>query len=289
LGDILFEARRASLIRKIPENLPEPTRVWREANADRLLTEIKNRWSLHIKDVFGDRKAAFVTTEDLNRYIVKRHDEGAKNATINRELAMLRRAFRLGYNTRPRLVPEVPVFPEKLPEDSRTGFIEDAGFPKILAAIPEPGLRAMVLVAYRLGFRKSELMNLLVMQVADGWISLFKGATKNSKARRVAMPDDVREAVEACCKGKAPDAHVFTWPHGKPIKDFRVAWENACKKAKVPDLNFHDLRRSFVRNSQRKGIPATVAMRISGHLTRLVFDDYDVTAEQDLIDAAGKL
>jgi integrase len=132
-------------------------------------------------------------------------------------------------------------------------------------------------------------MNLLGMQVADGWISLFKGATKNSRARRVAMPSDVREAVEACCKGKPLDAHVFTWPHGKPVKDFRVAWENACKKAKVPDLNFHDLRRSFVRNSQRKGIPATVAMRISGHLTRLVFDDYDVTAERDLLDAAEKL
>jgi integrase len=289
LAELMFEARRTALIRKIPENLPEPTRVWREANAEKLLRQIRSRWTLHLKDAFGDRKAAFVTTEDLNRYIVKRHDEGAKNATINRELALLRRAFRIGYNTRPRLVPEVPFFPERLMESPRTGHTDDSVFPKVLAAIPEPGLRAMVLVAYRLGFRKSELHHLLVMQVANGWISLFKGATKNSKARRVAMPADVREAVEACCKGKAPDAHVFTWEDGKPIRDFRVTWESACKKAKVPELSFHDLRRSFVRNSQRKGIPATIAMKISGHLTRAVFDDYDVTAEQDLIDAAEKL
>jgi integrase len=289
LADALLKAHRVALLRKIPEGLPEPTRIWREANAEELLASYKRRWALHLEPLLGDRKAALITEGDLSDYIVKRHEQKAKNATINRELAFLRRAYQLGYDSRPRLVHEIPHFPERLPESARTGFVEDDAFNKVMAAIPEPGLRAMVLVAFRLGFRKAELKNLLVLQVAAGCITLFAGATKNARARKVVMPADVRAEVENCCTNKAPDAHVFTWPSGKPIRDFRVSWAKACDAAKVPELSFHDLRRSAVRRIVRKGIPATVGMRITGHLTRSVFDDYDVTSDQDLHDAADKL
>lgn len=289
LAQALLKARRVAFLQKIPENLPAPTRAWRERAAAKLIADAERRWSVNLKAAFGDRKAALVTTEDLNDYVVARHKAGARNATINREMAFLRRAFRLGHDARPRLVTEVPAFPPRLPESPRIGFIEDAAFNKLQGAIAEPGLRAMVLTAYRLGFRMSELKNLLVMQVTDGWIVLFAGATKNSRARKVPMPPDVRAAVEACCKGKQPDAHVFTWPSGKPILDFRASWSKACKAAGVPGLSFHDLRRSAVRNMRRKGLTAAVAMRVTGHLTRTVFDQYDVTADQDLLNAVGKL
>jgi integrase len=289
LAENLLNETRVALLRKIPENLPAPTRAWRESNAEELLASYKRRWTLHLEPVFGNRKAALITLDDLNEYVLKRHNEEARNATINRELAFLHRAFQLAHDARPRLLNEIPAFPKKLPESARTGFITDAGFEKLLDAIEEPGLRAMVMCGYRLGFRKAELKHLLVLQVSNGSITLFAGATKNARARRVVMPADVREAVERCCNGKAPDAHVFTWANGKPILDFRVSWSRACKAAGVPDLNFHDLRRSAVRRIVRKGIPATVGMRITGHLTRSVFDQYDVTADQDLIEAAEQL
>jgi integrase len=197
--------------------------------------------------------------------------------------------FRMGYEQRPRLVPDIPQFPTKLPETARTGFVDDAAFQRVLAAISQPGLRALVLVAYRLGFRKSELQNLLVLQVAGSWIQLFAGATKNGKARRVAMPDDVRAAVELCLNGKDPDAYVFTWPGGRRILDFRAAWEKATAAAGVPDLLFHDLRRSAARRMVRAGLPVATAMKITGHLTRTVFDTYDVSGDNNLLEAARKL
>jgi len=289
LAKALLAARRVALLRKIPEGLPAPTRAWRERAAAKLIADAERRWNVNLKAKFGDRKASLITTADLNEYIIERNKAGAKNATINREMAFLRRAFKMAYDARPRLVPDVPAFPPKLPESPRLGFIEDKAFQKMHAAIEEPGLAAMILTAYRLGFRLSELKNLLVLQVSNGWITLWAGTTKNSKARKVAMPEDVREAVEACCDGKQPDAHVFTWPSGKPIHDFRVAWAKACKAAGAAGLTFHDLRRSATRNIMRKGISATVAMKITGHLTRAVFDAYDVTADQDLLDAASQI
>ena len=288
LAESLFSAQRAELLRKIPENLPEPTRLWRNQQAERILKEQRGRWDKHLAPVFGDRKAMLVTAEDLQQYQAARLTAKPKprHATINRELQLLRRAFRLGFEARPKLVPDIPKFPARLAESPRKGFVEDATFKKVHDAIEEPGLRALVMTAFRLGFRTSELKNLLCLQLADGWLRLFAGATKNGKPRSVKLPVDVRKAMEECAKEKAPEAYMFTWPDGSRIKDFRGAWEKATKAAGVPDLIFHDLRRSAVRRMKKMGIPTSTAMLITGHLTRAVFDDYDVANAEDVAQAA---
>jgi len=66
-----------------------------------------------------------------------------------------------------------------------------------------------------------------------------------------------------------PDCpYVFHWHH-RPIGAQLKGWRDACKGAQLPNLKFHDLRRSAVRNMERAGIPRNVAMSITGHRTEL--------------------
>jgi len=105
----------------------------------------------------------------------------------------------------------------------------------------------------------------------------------------VKLTQDVFVLLQACVAGKDADDFVFTRENGKPIKDFREVWEKLTTAAGAPGLLLHDLRRSAVRNMVRNGVTEKVAMTISGHKTRAVFDRYDIVDERDLDEAARKI
>ena len=262
-------------------------------NGLKSIDDVKSRWDLHLKPFFGLLRAVEVSSQLVAKYVDERQQGKAGNATINRELAALKRMFNLARESTPPKVASVPYIPMLKESNIRTGFLETAQHDALAAECAKAGLwlRAMFEVGYALGWRHSEVLGLRVRQVdmLSNTIRLEVGTTKNGKGRQAVMTQGLRELMTQCMIGKKCDDALFTRSNKKPVRDFRTSWDNACKNAAVPGLLFHDLRRTAVRNMVRAGIPERVAMQISGHKTRAIFDRYDIVSERDLKEAAYKL
>jgi integrase len=86
-----------------------------------------------------------------------------------------------------------------------------------------------------------------------------------------------------------PDSPWLFHRNGRRLDPHLNGWKGACKRAGVPNLLFHDLRRTAIRNMERAGVPRRVAMEISGHRTEEVYRRYDIVSPKDLRLAATKM
>jgi integrase len=221
----------------------------------------------------------------------KRQQEEAANATINRELAALKRMFRLGQESTPPKVMRTPKFPKLTENNIRKGFLEDGQYRKLIEYCPELWFRGLVECGRTYGWRVSELLSMRMSQVdvSQRVIRLEPGTTKNRDGREVLMTEAVCQLLSALVYGKSSDDYVFTRTNGKPVRDFRTMWQNACAYAGVPELLFHDLRRTGARNLRRAGVAEGVIMKIGGWRTRSVFERYAIVSRSDMKDAILKL
>ena len=240
-----------------------------------------------LRRFFGHLKAQKVTTETLKEYRRKRNAEGRTDSTANRELALLRIAFKLGQECTPRKVNICPKFPMVQENNVRTGFLSDDEYGALLKELPAE-LKPLFVTACETGIRLGELRVIRWNQLdlAEGFISLEPAETKNGQGRMVPilageMQDLLTEAKQERDEGWPNSPWVFN-REGEPIKDFRASWEAACKRAGVPDLKFHDLRRTAVRNMRRAGVPQVVRMKISGHKTDSMERRYNIVDADDL-------
>jgi hypothetical protein len=153
-------------------------------------------------------------------------------------------------------------------------------------------IKALFVCGYHTGARKNELRRIRWEQVDfDGsLIRLPASQTKTKKPRTLPIYGDMRRWLElqrARCP--ADCVWVFYGTRNHPVGNHLSGWAEACERAGLTGLLFHDLRRSAVRNMKRAGIQDKVAMDISGHRTRSVFDRYNIVDEADLRGAGERL
>jgi integrase len=229
-----------------------------------------------------------VITALRNQDELDRAKKGASKATINRELSALKRMLNLGAKQTPPKVDRVPYIPMLKENNTRKGFFEHGDFLALRDALPDH-LKGFATFAYKTGWRVSEISNLTWSQVdlAQGIVWLQPGETKNDEGRTVYLDEELREIFknqkELRKKNKILTPYVFTNEEGTDrIKYFRKSWNKACEKAKIGKRLFHDFRRTAVRNMVRAGVPERVAMMVSGHKTRSVFERYNIVSDSDL-------
>jgi integrase len=169
-----------------------------QTNGKRSLSHVERRIKLHLEPFFGGRRMANMTTSDVRNFIAERQKAGASNGEINRELAILKRAFRLAVQAGKLLyMPYIPMLTEN---NVRQGFFERQEFDDVRAALPT-SLRGLVTFAFLTGWRTSEMLTLEWRQVdrQAGTVRLEPGTTKNAEGRMFPYGDflpELRDVIE---------------------------------------------------------------------------------------------
>lgn len=293
-------------------------------NGKRSFKDAQLRVEKHLRPFFGGRRLATITTADIREFIAARQQArttvrkaftftardgtprevperqlaiaGVSNGEINRELMTLKRMYNLAIQAGKLLQkPHIPMLKE---DNVRVGFFERDQFLSVLSRLP-PAVRSAASFAYITGWRiDSEVLCLQWRQVdfAAGAVTLDPGTTKNREGRTFPMTRDLRQILEqqSAYTDEVQRRLGVICPQvfhreGRPIKTFRAAFRTACTAAGCPGRLLHDLRRTAVRNLVRAGIPERVAMQLTGHKTRSVFERYNIVSMGDLRDAAKRL
>lgn len=233
--------------------------------------------------------AVAITTDKAREFARKRSDDGTGSAAINRSLALLRRMMKLAIIERKlSAMPYIPMLKEP---PARKGFVALKDFRTLLSNLPTH-LRPLVLFLYTTGVRVGEACQIQWSQVDFDRrvIRLEEDQTKTAEARTVPLTSELLMLLKDA-KPKSLEGPVFD------ATNLRKEWMTACaasglgRKIEIDSkpydpryegLTLHDLRRSAVRNLVTLAkVPERVAMSISGHKTRAVFDRYHIVNEAD--------
>ena len=292
------------------------------ANGRRSAGDLESRIAHLCRHLGGAMRLGRLTTAASERYKKVRLDEKAAPATVNRDIACLRRMATLARDQHGLVVPfRVRMFSER---NARQGFFEPDAFEAVCRHLRSE-LAALARAAYITGWRRGELRSRQWAHVDfdAGWLRLEAEESKNRDGRQFPLIPELRAVLEAQ-RARVETIQketrriipwIFVRDDGAPVRSFKKAWRAACIKAgffrveesaekktgfrfnealgvwtrKVPTRIFHDFRRTAVRNLERAGVPRSAAMKLTGHKTESVYRRYAVVCEADLREAGAKL
>ncbi len=242
---------------------------------------------------FGGKILGEIKPADVETYRGQRKKQDGNKAstqTINNDHIVLKHALNVAIRRGLLVSNPAARVPMPDPQNARDRVLSDKEWGKLYQAA-KPHLQPVLLLAYQLGQRLSEIVNLTWDRVdlKRGFVTLRSQDTKTKKPRQVPMTPDVRVTLQQLAKMRSlATRRVFLY-QGGPLKDFRTTFRTALSDAGVSGFRFHDLRHCAATNLRRAGVDTTTAMQIVGHTSPQMWKRYNHIREEDLSQAAAKL
>ncbi|MBN1684839.1 MAG: site-specific integrase, partial [Gammaproteobacteria bacterium] len=207
----------------------------------------------HIGNYFKGKRLIAIKPSDIEDYKSFRRSQGVKNATINRELACLKRMYSLAIkwgDAKTNPVKDVD-FLEEPP--GRTRYLSEEEAMTLIKAC-NAALKPIVITALNTGMRLQEILGLKWKNVhldssIEPYIEIEE--TKNNKKRFIPLNDDLVTLFESI-RNNHPE-YVFIGTRGKPLLSVKRPFATALTKAGITDFKFHDLRHTFASHFVMNG------------------------------------
>lgn len=276
------EARRAIVAKRegrdprglVPADDPTVAQLLAEYDREK---PRKDRWqigrinSTKVPTVDGLRELGQCRASTVTADMLKAFRRERPLVAGNRDLALLRAVC--NWAVLGALLPRTPFRVGDVPavrlarEEARTRRLQPGEAERLLAAAG--GLADLVVAALETGCRKGELLSLQWHQVRA---QLFLPAqkTKAKRDRRVPISSELarvlaRRRLDPAGETLPPEAYVFGDEVGRRRHSIKTAWLATCKRAKIIDLHFHDLRREAGSRWMDAGVSLAEIQRWLGH------------------------
>jgi integrase len=226
----------------------------------------------HLVPFFGDLMLLSISRKKISKYKIVRYKEGASPATINRELAMLSKAFTLALedwewisgNNKP-----FSKMPYEKENNKRDRWLTEDEEKRLLKNSSE-WLSEIIVFALNTGLRQGELLSLEWNRVDFFRRTILIQKTKNGNPKTVPLNQNAMDVIERRAKEKVrrlKNDFVFLSSHETKIDRFnlRRAFNNATRKAEIEDFRFHDLRHCFCTKLAQRGVDIYKIAKLAGH------------------------
>jgi integrase len=290
---------------------------WAQAHRPRTAGGTLDRIKLHFEGWYG-RTLASLTVDDVERWRLKRINEGITPATIRRDLdtlsSVLTRAVKLGKLTdnvvrrveRPRIdrTPKVRYLDtaeEKRLRDALRERDEEMKAAREsanrwrrtrkqepLPALPHFGdhLTPAVILSMNTGMRRGELLQLrwAAIDMKGKQITVEGSTAKSQQTRHIPLNDEALEVLKHW-KAQAPDTErVIAVDTG-----FKTAWGALLERARITKFRWHDLRHHFASRLVQAGVPLNTVRELLGHGSMAMTLRYAHLAPDQKREAVAKL
>jgi integrase len=252
----------------------------------------------HLKQFFGDKPLDQITPKQIVGYKNKRYADAVKPATINREVATLKKAFNLARREwewcSDNPVTRVSMEKENNARDRWLSRNEEMR----LLSVASQWLQDIVVFAVNTGLRMGEILALTWGAVDLCRRTLTVLRSKNGERRTIPLNRTVVELLSNREKLRPASTELVFWSKVGTRLDgpnLRRAFRLIVKKSRLDDFHFHDLRHTFATRMVQAGVDLYKVQRLLGHkspqMTQRYAHHYPESLRDgvDALDVMGKV
>jgi len=231
--------------------------------------------SAHLCPFFGSYYISDITPLQIEKYRIKRLNEGVSKSTVNRELATMRKMFNLAIDwdyVKSNPVAKIKFFSEK---DNRKERILSSEEERRLIQESSEHLRPVIVTALQTGMRRGEILGITWKCVDLSKRLIRIENTKSDRSRLIPFNNVLFDELLKLKKLNSKSDYVFVNPETKkPYQDVKTGFNASCRRAGIKKLRFHDLRHTFASRLVEAGISIITVKELLGHSSVKVTERY---------------
>jgi len=247
---------------------------------------------------FGNLELSEITPLHVQKFIEKRLEDGVQKNSINRHLQVLRKmmnwASEYGFEIGKNPVKPGHLFSETEFKRNRVLTHEEE---EQLMSEAAPHLKDIIQYALGTGCRLQEILELRIEDIdfSSDVILIRAEINKTGKEDRIPINPSVKELLQRVVEengGRSEFVFNYFDPIQKrlrPVKSIKVAFLNACRRSKLKNLQFRDLRRTFSSRLHENGVDPLIIQRLLRHSSFTISEQVYIQSNMRMMKEAVRI